>query len=88
MGRQGIGRAATDEHRAVTPHYDPWQWLHDNDFSWDDVNAIAAILDAGGFDIEARGAVREALQGLVRYTAGIEHGPCIDADAALAALVK
>ena len=30
---------------------DPWQWLHDNGFAWDDVNAIAAILAAGGFDI-------------------------------------
>ena len=30
---------------------DPWEWLHDNDFSWDEVNAIAVVLDAGGFDI-------------------------------------
>jgi hypothetical protein len=25
--------------------------------------------------------LREALRSLIRYTAGIEHGPCIDADA-------
>lgn len=31
-------------------------------------------------------ALREELTGLIRYTAGMAHGPCIDADAALAAL--
>jgi hypothetical protein len=30
---------------------DPWQWLHDNGFSWDDVNAVAAIFEAGGFEV-------------------------------------
>jgi hypothetical protein len=34
------------------PGTDPWQWLHDNQFSWDDVNAIASILAAGGWDIK------------------------------------
>jgi hypothetical protein len=37
--------------RTVEAGGDPYQWLHDNDFSWDDVNAIAAILEAGGFAI-------------------------------------
>ena len=37
---------------------DPWTWLHDNDFSWDDVNAIAAVLGAGGFQVI--GPVQEA----------------------------
>lgn len=30
---------------------DPYEWLHTNGFSWDDVNAVAAILDQGGYDI-------------------------------------
>jgi hypothetical protein len=35
---------------------DPWTWLHNNDFSWDDVNAIAAVLGSAGFDIVLRPA--------------------------------
>jgi hypothetical protein len=34
------------------PTIDPYQWLHDvGELSWDDVNAIAAVLHAGGFAI-------------------------------------
>lgn len=35
----------------IQPERDAWHWLHDNGFSWDDVNAIAAVLEAGGYDI-------------------------------------
>lgn len=41
---------------------DPWIWLHDNDFSWDDVNAISAVLWDGGFEVvPAESGLREAL---------------------------
>jgi hypothetical protein len=46
--------AKTPAPRAPVGELDPWQWLHDNEFSWDDVNTIAAILDAGGFEISER----------------------------------
>jgi hypothetical protein len=39
---------------------DPWQWLHDNGFTWDDVNAAAAIFEAGGFDVVPEDGVKPA----------------------------
>jgi len=64
------------------PTTDPWQWLHDNEFSWDDVNAVAAIFELGGWDVvksEARatapaGLRAEVCRALIRYLE-TEHGP-------------
>lgn len=44
---------ATPEQRAEARR-DPWQWLHDSGFGWDDVNAIASILAHVGLDIRPR----------------------------------
>lgn len=30
---------------------DPWTLLHDNDFTWDDVNAIAAVFGHHGYEV-------------------------------------
>jgi hypothetical protein len=51
------------------PTTDPWQWLHDNEFSWDDVNAVAAIFVAaifelGGWDVVKSEARATAPAGL------------------------
>ena len=46
---------------------DPWAVIHDNGFSWDDVNALAAILDQHGFDVVPD--VEDAADG-VRYASG------------------
>jgi hypothetical protein len=46
---------------------DPYQWLHDNSFSWDDVNAIAAILDHAGFAIVRLSADDERLRAAAEH---------------------
>jgi hypothetical protein len=42
----------------TTPLSDPWTIIHDNGFSWDDVNALASICAHYGLDIVKEDAAR------------------------------
>jgi hypothetical protein len=62
------------------PTTDPWQWLHDNEFSWDDVNAVAAIFELGGWDVvksEARATAPAGLDALRELSEAATPGPWV-----------
>jgi hypothetical protein len=66
----------TTPESALAGARDPYQWVHDNGFTWDDVNSLAATLDAGGFDlyrVEEVERLREAAQRVLAVYDGRRH---------------
>lgn len=56
---------------------DPYAVLHDNGFSWDDVNAIAAIFDQAGFEVVSEAALSTAMAAHFRAD-GVVLPPLVD----------